>query len=61
LTDLPDDLLDILACPSCRGPLVAEPHSLRCDRCRVRYRIDSGIPVLLAREATPLDEDRPSR
>jgi uncharacterized protein YbaR (Trm112 family) len=55
MTQLPSDLLEILACPKCKGPLVAEPESLRCDTCRVRYRIDDGIPVLLIDEATPLE------
>ena len=56
MSQLPADLLEILACPRCRGPLAAEPESLRCDRCRVRYRIEKGIPVLLISEATPLGE-----
>lgn len=59
MTQLPDDLLEILACPRCRGPLAAEPASLRCDQCRVRYRVDNGIPVLLSREAAPIDGAEP--
>jgi len=55
MAQLPPDLLEILACPKCKGPLVAEPESLRCDACRLRYRIDDGIPVLLIDEATPLE------
>jgi len=57
MSQLPADLLEILACPQCHGPLAAEPESLRCDTCRLRYRIDDGIPVLLISEATPLDPD----
>jgi uncharacterized protein YbaR (Trm112 family) len=57
MSSLPADLLDILACPQCRGPLQAEPASLRCDACRLRYRIDNGIPVMLISEATPLGPD----
>ena len=54
MTELPADLLEILVCPKCKGPLVAEPGSLRCDACRLRYRVDDGIPVMLIDEATPL-------
>jgi len=54
VTELPADLLEILACPQCKGPLVAEPSSLRCDACRLRYRVDDGIPVMLVEEATPI-------
>jgi uncharacterized protein YbaR (Trm112 family) len=57
MSSLPPDLLAILACPQCRGPLQAEPSSLRCDACRLRYRIDNGIPVMLISEATPLGPD----
>ena len=55
---IPADLLEILVCPKCRGPLVHEesPEALRCDACRLRYRVDDGIPVLLIDEAEPLDK-----
>lgn len=51
MSQLPKDLLEILACPRCRGPLVAEEASLRCDACLLRYRVDNGIPVMLIHEA----------
>ena len=53
---LPKDLLDILACPQCRGPLQVEPASLRCDNCKLRYRVENGIPVMLINEAEHLDD-----
>ncbi len=59
MSQLPQDLLDILACPSCRGPLVVEPESLRCDVCRLRYRADNGIPVMLISEAEHFDSEAP--
>ena len=55
MSQLPGDLLDILACPRCRGPLAVEPASLRCDAYMLRYRVDNGIPVMLIHEAEPLD------
>jgi uncharacterized protein YbaR (Trm112 family) len=57
MSTLPNDLLDILACPQCRGPLEVEPASLRCDTCRLRYRVDNGIPVMLISEAEHTGED----
>ena len=56
MTSLPQDLLDILVCPKCKGDLAVEPDSLRCDACRLRYRVDDGIPVMLIDEATPVEE-----
>jgi uncharacterized protein len=57
MSQLPKDLLDILACPRCRGPLAVETASLRCDACRLRYRVDNGIPVMLIHEAEHLDPE----
>jgi uncharacterized protein YbaR (Trm112 family) len=49
-------LLAILACPKCKGPLTHRDaeQALDCPNCRVRYAIRDGIPVLLIEEATPL-------
>jgi uncharacterized protein len=57
MSQLPQDLLDILACPRCRGPLAVESASLRCDACMLRYRVDNGIPVMLIHEAEQLGPD----
>lgn len=56
MTSLPQDLLDILACPQCRGPLRTEEAALCCDACRLRYRVEDGIPVMLIDEAEPLGD-----
>lgn len=50
-------LLEILACPACKGALAYRPEgpeSLDCAACRKRYLVKDGIPVLLADEAVPL-------
>ncbi|HEY6002446.1 MAG TPA: Trm112 family protein [Anaeromyxobacter sp.] len=46
-------LKEILACPKCKGDLEfreAEAE-IRCPRCRLAFRIDDGIPVMLVDEA----------
>lgn len=50
-----EELLSILACPKCKGPLALSGDGawLRCAECRLRYRIDEGIPILLLEEAVP--------
>lgn len=54
-------LLDVLACPACKGRLVPHTHNqqpvLVCKFDRLAYPIDEGIPVLLESEATSLDAD----
>jgi uncharacterized protein YbaR (Trm112 family) len=53
---LPQELLDILVCPKCKGALVhrATESALDCPRCRVRYAIRDGIPIMLIDEAIPI-------
>ena len=50
------DLLDILACPKCKGPvLLNEPQDgLICEQCRLVYEIRDDIPIMLIEEAKPL-------
>jgi uncharacterized protein YbaR (Trm112 family) len=47
------ELLQILACPRCRGELAESEDGtfLRCARCEVRYPVEDGIPILLADRA----------
>jgi uncharacterized protein len=49
-------LLAILVCPKCKGELEyrESEQSLVCNRCRLRYPIRDGIPIMLTDEATPL-------
>ncbi len=50
------ELLDVLACPKCKGPVALRGDALECDACRLRYRIDDGIPVMLIDEAEKIPE-----
>jgi hypothetical protein len=49
------DLLEKLACPACKKPLVQTPqgNGLKCAVCSKVYPIRDGIPVLLIDEAIP--------
>ena len=50
---LSQDLLDILACPKCKGPihLTDKQDGLICDACKLRYPIKDDIPIMLIDEA----------
>ncbi len=54
-------LLDILACPACKGPLLhaREAELLICRADRLAYPIRDGIPVMLEEEARQLASDDP--
>jgi len=50
------ELLDILACPKCKGELqlTEKQDGLICQACKLVYSIREDIPVMLIDEAKPL-------
>ena len=44
-------LLEILACPACRGEVEEKENKIVCLKCGRKYPIKDGIPVLLVDEA----------
>ena len=49
-------LLDILACPKCKGYIYLNEKSngLICDACSLMYEIRDDIPIMLIDEAKPV-------
>jgi uncharacterized protein YbaR (Trm112 family) len=54
-------LLEILACPVDRGPLLLVDGVLYNPRLHRAYRIEDGIPVLLADEAVEVSDEEHER
>ena len=56
-------LLEILACPKDKGPLLyfADEEALYNPRLRMRYRITDDIPVMLIDEAEVVDDAEAER
>lgn len=52
------ELLDILACPQCKGDLEYDQgeNKLICHRCKLKFRIEDDIPVMLVDEAEKFEE-----
>ena len=52
-------LLEILACPLCKTPVILTPpgDGLKCSQCRRVYPIRDDIPVMLVDQAAI--DDRP--
>jgi uncharacterized protein YbaR (Trm112 family) len=50
------ELLDILACPKCKGDIYLNEwgDGLICDHCRLLYEIRDDIPIMLMDEAKPI-------
>ncbi len=56
-------LLEILACPEDKGPLLyfADEAVLYNPRLQRTYRVDNDIPVMLIDEATSIDDAEAAR
>jgi hypothetical protein len=52
------ELLDILACPKCKGEvrLTEKKDGLVCESCRLLYEIREDIPIMLIDEAREIQE-----
>jgi len=55
---LSKELLDILACPKCKGEihLNEKGDGLICNACKLLYEIRDDIPVMLIDEAKPIKD-----
>ena len=53
---LSQELLDILACPKCKGEvkLNSSQDGLVCEACRLVYPIREDIPIMLIDQAQPI-------
>ncbi len=45
------NLLEILACPSCRGDVELKEDKIVCLSCGLKYPIKDNIPIMLVDEA----------
>ena len=58
--DMPisQELLDILACPKCKGDIYLNEtkDGLICDKCKLLYEIKDDIPIMLIDEAKPIED-----
>ncbi len=53
---LKKELIDILACPKCKGDLIYKEveNFLVCEKCKLMYPVKDDIPVMIIEEALPL-------
>ena len=45
------ELLDILACPACKADVELINNKIVCKKCKNRYPVRQGIPIMLIDEA----------
>ena len=52
-----DKLLEILACPKCKGDVVKKGMFIVCENCKLAYPIlENEIPDMLIEDAWPLEK-----
>ncbi len=59
---VPKELLEILACPKCKGDLVEKGMFLVCEKCKLAYPVlDGDVPDMLLEDAWSLEKAKKSR
>jgi len=55
---LSKELLDIIACPKCKGKIYLneKEDGLICENCRLLFEVRDGIPVMLIDEAKKIQD-----
>ena len=48
---LSKELLDVIVCPKCKGPVKYSKDKLTCSKCRLKYKINNDIPDMLTEDA----------
>ncbi len=54
MSQVPSDIRELLVCPKCHGDLrdAEGGQALDCPRCRLRFPVRDGIPVMLLDQAS---------
>lgn len=57
MAPISQELLEILACPQCKGDIYLNETNdgLICDACKLMYPIKDDIPIMLIEEAIKLE------
>jgi len=53
-----EELLKILACPLCKTDVILKENKLVCTKCKRKYPIKDGIPIMLIEEAEVEEEKK---
>jgi uncharacterized protein YbaR (Trm112 family) len=54
---VPKDLMEILACPKCKGNVKEKNMFIVCENCKLAYPVlDEDVPDMLIDDAWPLEK-----
>lgn len=51
-------LIDLLACPQCKGKLHSLSDAFACPQCKLRFAVEEGIPNFLLSDARPWEGEQ---
>jgi len=51
------DISEIIACPSCKGPVKIKNKMISCRNCKLAYSKFDNIPIMLIAEAKKYEEN----
>ena len=52
---VPKDLMNVLACPKCKGNVSERGSFISCGKCRLAYPVlDRSVPDMIIEDAWPL-------
>ncbi len=58
---VPRELMEILACPKCKGEVCEQGMFIICKKCKLAYPVlDNDVPDMLIEDAWSLDKARES-
>ena len=58
---IPEEVLNILACPKCKGDLLYFETFFVCEKCRLKFEIIEDIPDFLIEDAKEITEEEIQR
>jgi uncharacterized protein YbaR (Trm112 family) len=54
---VPKDLMEILACPKCKGDVEEKGMFILCKKCKLAYPVlDEDVPDMLIEDAWPIEK-----
>lgn len=54
---VPKELMEILACPKCKGDVYEKGMFIVCENCKLAYPVlDEDVPDMLIEDAWPLEK-----
>ena len=54
------ELLEIMACPKCKGDIKEDNLFLTCPKCKLAYPVLEDVPDMLIEDAWPLEKAQKS-